>query len=67
MVAGGFNLHKWKSNFPEFVQKIEFVAVTTQTTTSIARNVEEEDETYPKAIMSQSLLRPSYHTTKILG
>lgn len=67
MAAGGFNLQKWKSNFPELVQKIESVAVTAQSTTSVVRNVEEEDETYAKATMSQSVLRPSDHTTRILG
>ena len=64
MAAGGMNLRKWKSNSPELVQKI---AMIVKPTTSAAGNVEEEDETYVKAIMGHSILKPSDHTSRILG
>lgn len=67
MAAGGMNLRKWKSNSPELFRKIESVTTTTQPATSVTRNVEEEDETYVKAVMGHSILQLSDYTSRILG
>ena len=67
MTAGGMNLHKWKSNSSELLQKIELAATTDQPTTLAPGNVKEEDETYVKAIIGHNILQLSDHTSRILG
>ena len=65
MAAGGMNLCKWKSNSQELLQKIESAIKTVQPTPA-SRIVEEEDETYVKAMMGHCSLKQSDHTSRIL-
>ena len=70
MAAAGINLQKWNSNSHELIQKLRSITapIKSAPSTSLAtRNMEEEDETYARAVIGHGVLSSPTQTSRILG
>ena len=61
------NLHKWDSNEPDLLLKLQDRTSSERTVSNSIKTLTKNDETYTKAINSNSVFKPCSGSTKILG